>query len=127
MNLESLPEILTPDDAARFLRVTPRKIKELCHDGEMGCHRIGKKYRIGKNHVMAYLEKSCQKEILAPSSNGERIERLGKYNGSMPDGVDGVQLALTASRLLKSNSRNTSRGRIGRKAARTQTNALSEA
>lgn len=124
MNLETMPEILTPDDAARFLRVTPRKIKELCHDGEMGCHRIGKKYRIGKNHVMAYLEKSCQRETLAHASSGARKEMSGKSSGSKMVRENVGQRALLAVKLLKSNSPNTSRSRTAQKDASTQTNGL---
>jgi excisionase family DNA binding protein len=124
IDLSNIPEIMTPEDAARVLLITARRIKELCRNKQLGHFRIGKKYRIGKVHLMAYIAtQSCQKEMQAPALSGARKEKRGRFNGSSAANAGAGQRALMSVKMLKNNSRNLLRTRTGRQEDTIQKNA----
>ena len=52
-------EILTIQEAATYLSVSPRSIWKWVADGTLGCYRIGdgRSIRIGTTHLQEYLKK----------------------------------------------------------------------
>ena len=58
------PKILTPKEAAEYLRVKPRTIYKFITDGELGCYKIGegRDIRISMEHIEEYLKRHEDKK-----------------------------------------------------------------
>lgn len=54
--IESLPDILTAKQLAAFLKLSPKSVYKLLHNGEIVSIRAGKSILIPKAHVLAYLK-----------------------------------------------------------------------
>jgi excisionase family DNA binding protein len=50
MNMQ-LPDLLTPDQAARYLQVDRETIYRYIRDGRLGASRIGRSYRISRQSI----------------------------------------------------------------------------
>jgi excisionase family DNA binding protein len=53
---ENLPELLTSEEACEYLRVTPLSLYGYIKGGKLKAYRIGKRYRIPKDALIAFLE-----------------------------------------------------------------------
>ena len=51
-------EVLTVQEVARTLRVTPMTVYRLCYSGEIDHYRIGKSVRIPRRELEKYLRKA---------------------------------------------------------------------
>ena len=51
------PLLLKPDDVAKALAISPRKLWELTNTGEIPCVRIGRALRYSPNDLRAWVEK----------------------------------------------------------------------
>ena len=50
------PLLLTRDEAARVLRISPRMLWQLTKDGEIACKRIGNLVRYRRKDIQAWSE-----------------------------------------------------------------------
>lgn len=57
-------EVLTPEEVAEILKVTPATVRKLLRDGELPGRKIGKSWRVTRQALEAYL--------MEPSGDGER-------------------------------------------------------
>lgn len=55
-NLDNLPAVMTPEEAARVLNIGMNSIYNLLRSGALGSVRIGKQYRITKTSLLKFLE-----------------------------------------------------------------------
>ena len=60
----SEPEILTADEVAEFLRVTPARVRELLDSGALVGFKVGGEWRIVAAEVTAFLERETQRTQL---------------------------------------------------------------
>ena len=58
------PKILTPKEAAEYLRVRPRTIYKFIDNGELGCYKIGegRDIRISMEQIEEYLKRHEKKK-----------------------------------------------------------------
>lgn len=49
---------LNPDEVAAVLRVSRMTVYRLCHDGSLGARRFGRSFRIPRQALDAYLNRS---------------------------------------------------------------------
>jgi len=68
INLEDLPELMTPKEVAKVLRVHVTTVYNLIRQGNLLASRIGKGYRINKSDLLLYIRdnyghKSAQSSI----------------------------------------------------------------
>jgi len=57
-NFEALPEILTPQEVADYLRVDKETVYRMIRDGRLVALRMGRGYRINKGDFEAFLRSS---------------------------------------------------------------------
>lgn len=55
-NLDNLPAVMTPEEAAKVLNIGMNSIYNLLRSGILGSIRIGKQYRITKTSLLKFLE-----------------------------------------------------------------------
>jgi excisionase family DNA binding protein len=53
---DKLPDLLTSEEACEFLRVTPLSLYGYIKGGKLKAYRIGKRYRIPREALIAFLE-----------------------------------------------------------------------
>jgi excisionase family DNA binding protein len=63
---ENLPDLLTSDEVCEFLRVTPLSLYGYIKDGKLKAYRVGKRYRIPRDALIAFLEGQTATEHPAP-------------------------------------------------------------
>ncbi len=54
-NWDDLPLVLTSDEVAEILRVSPQSVRAMCRDGRLQGTKIGKQWRIERRVLQAYL------------------------------------------------------------------------
>lgn len=54
--MASIPETLTPEEAARYLRVNPQTLYRLLRSGRLPGVKVGRQWRIRKATLEAYLD-----------------------------------------------------------------------
>ncbi|MGH1375794.1 MAG: helix-turn-helix domain-containing protein [Alphaproteobacteria bacterium] len=103
MPVDNLPEICTPEEVAKYLRVDASVIKKLCRNGELEHFKpTPKKIRIPRIKIEEYQER-CLKETKESISTSERTEAAGRFENSFRESVSDTQLALAALKMQKRN------------------------
>ena len=59
LRLEDLPEVLTLDELAGFLRVHRRTLSRMCEQGQIPYRKIGDTYRFSKRAIQRWLEEAA--------------------------------------------------------------------
>lgn len=54
---KDLPDLLTAEEACEFLRITPLTLYTYIKQGKLPAYRVGKRYRISKQSIVAFLER----------------------------------------------------------------------
>jgi excisionase family DNA binding protein len=52
--LQEYPDVLNMDDLCKLLAVSKKTAYKLLKDGEIGCIKVGREYRIAKAHLLTY-------------------------------------------------------------------------
>lgn len=52
-----VPELYTPEEAAKILKIGYRKVLDMIHLKKIGAYKIGRDYRIPVHEIHHYLEK----------------------------------------------------------------------
>ena len=52
--LQEYPDVLNMDDLCKLLVVSKKTAYKLLKDGEIGCIKVGREYRIAKAHLLTY-------------------------------------------------------------------------
>ena len=52
--LQEYPDVLNMDDLCKLLAVSKKTAYKLLKDGEIGCIKGGREYRIAKAHLLTY-------------------------------------------------------------------------
>lgn len=52
--LQEYPDVLNIDDLCKLLAVSKKTAYKLLKDGEIGCIKVGREYRIAKAHLLTY-------------------------------------------------------------------------
>lgn len=52
--LQEYPDVMNIDDLCRLLAVSKKTAYKLLKDGELGCIKVGREYRIAKAHLLTY-------------------------------------------------------------------------
>lgn len=105
-----LPELYTPRDLSKAIGKSERWWRDRCANKEIDVIKLGTSYYVRYESALKFLEQNtCHAKTQGQSSNGDRTTGSTKSSGSKTENVSGSQLALTASRMLKKNSQNTSR------------------
>jgi excisionase family DNA binding protein len=55
-NLDDIPAVMTPEDAAKILNIGMNSIYSLLRSGNLSSVKIGKQYRITKNNLIKFLD-----------------------------------------------------------------------
>lgn len=55
-DLEKYPDVLSVKMAAQYIGVSKDTVRKLCLNGEMEHVRVGRLYRITKQHIINFLE-----------------------------------------------------------------------
>jgi len=101
MSVENLPEICTPEEVAKYLRVDTLTIRKLCRNGELEHFRpTPNKIRIPRDKIEEYKNR-CLRRTKESISTIEKIEIAGKSESLSEESVSDTQLALAAVRLQK--------------------------
>ena len=99
--VDNLPEICTPEEVAKFLRLAIPEIKKLCRKGELAHFRpTPNKIRIPRERIKEYQE-SCLKRTMESISTTEKTVNAGKSENSLTENVNATQRALAAVRLQR--------------------------
>jgi excisionase family DNA binding protein len=53
---DKLPDLLTAEEACEFLRITPLTLYTYIKQGKLPAFRVGKRYRITKESIVAFLQ-----------------------------------------------------------------------
>lgn len=57
---EKLPDVLTPTEAASYLDINVDTIREYIRDGVIRSTRYGRRYKIRKQWIVEFLERSSE-------------------------------------------------------------------
>lgn len=76
----------TVEEAARYLKLSTKKVYQLCHSGELGYHLVGQSIRITPDDVYALIRKS--KEDLQ-AARKPKIEAKGNRYAHLISGYKG--------------------------------------
>lgn len=55
--LEKYPPVLSVDDAAQILGITPKTVRNLIKNGEIASIKVGQLIRVPKDRLVEYLER----------------------------------------------------------------------
>jgi excisionase family DNA binding protein len=55
-NLDDIPAVMTPEEAAKILNIGMNSIYSLLRSGNLSSVKIGKQYRITKNNLIKFLD-----------------------------------------------------------------------
>ncbi len=53
-------DIITADEAAAWLKVSPRWFRDICARGEIPAAKVGREWRISRRRMIAYIESSAR-------------------------------------------------------------------
>ena len=53
---------LTAEQVAEHLHMTPRTVRDMCHDGRLVASKVGKRWLITEQAVQDYLEQTSNRE-----------------------------------------------------------------
>ena len=105
--VDNLPEICTPKEAGKYLRLDTREINKLCRNGELEHMRpFPRKVLIPREKIMEYKER-CLEKTKESISDTEKTE-AGKSGNISEESVSGMQVALAAVDLQKENLQKSS-------------------
>ena len=54
-----LPEIMTADECAAYLRFTPDHVRRLARQGKIPAHKVSNEWRFSRRQVLAWVEAGC--------------------------------------------------------------------
>lgn len=93
-------ELLSPDDVAALLRVTPQRVRQMIAEGVLGAQRVGRNWVIRGDDADAARRSTSTSVILpdAPSAPKRDLQALSFFSGAM--GLDlGLERAGIGTRL----------------------------
>lgn len=69
---EHFPEVLTPEEAARYLRVSPATLRKAVRQKDFPVIRVAGRWRVAKSTLDAYLSGELHQEELGLSLRSKR-------------------------------------------------------
>ena len=70
---ENLPDLLTSEEACEYLRVTPLSLYSYIKAGKLRAFRVGKRYRVPKDALIAFLEgRTVEAAAPAPPADAKK-------------------------------------------------------
>ena len=90
-------EVLTLQEAARYLRLPPASVKKHAERGDIPGRQIGKQWRFLKSALNEWLGRPDSRRLLLSMAgafkNDETLPELTHYRAPRPDRVNGVLTA----------------------------------
>jgi excisionase family DNA binding protein len=100
-NRTSLPEIMTPEQAAEYLQVSRETVYRYIRQGKLGASRLGRSYRVPKRNLDLLLWESRTEQMPLRQYTPQEVEAFLK-----DDELD-TTAARIAQRFLASNDLTT--------------------
>lgn len=73
----SLPRLLTPEEAADFLKKPRLYALALARSGKLEAYRVGREYRFSEGHLLAYLGSTTTATRRSPTRAGSAVTTTG--------------------------------------------------
>jgi excisionase family DNA binding protein len=93
MNEFDLPQVLTADEAAKALRVSPESVRRWLRDGSMQGVKFGHTWRVSRDEVLRVLQEGIEPRPVVLA--GGRV-----HPGAPEDGSPAEPVALVGGKLL---------------------------
>ena len=74
--MQEMPQILTPEEVATYLRVAPETVRRLCRLGQIPALKLGRQWRIKADELETYLRQR-HKEPEADADSGQSQDVIG--------------------------------------------------